>query len=78
MSALGSIDDHMAHGFTQAEAEKLEQLAVRCDAAAMEAAKFGDDQLLELVVEACQHAIDAFTAEVFSKRRLRTLLTELN
>lgn len=79
MSTLGSVHDHMANGgFSLVEAEQLEGLARRCDTAAAEAAKFHDDQLLELVIESCQHAIDAFTAEVFAKRRLRALLAGLN
>jgi hypothetical protein len=78
MSALGTVQDHMAHGFSGAEAEQLETLALRCDVAAAEAAKFGDDQLFDLVMEACQRSIDAFTAGVFARRRLRALRAALN
>jgi hypothetical protein len=61
VSSLGTLGDHVRAGFSQTEAEQLESLALRCDTAAAEAAKFHDDELLQLVMEACQSAIDSFT-----------------
>lgn len=78
MSTLGTIEQHMENGFSRREAERLEALVLRCDAAAEAAAALGDEELTHYVIETAQGCIDALTAAVFVERRVRTLRAMTN
>jgi hypothetical protein len=58
----------MAHGFTQAEAEKLEAVALGCDDAVAEAEVTGDGELVQLMIESGQAMINAVVAQLFIDR----------
>lgn len=65
-------------GFSRNEAERLEALLLRCDLAAETAAKIGDDELIQLVIETAQRCVDALTASMFVERRVRALRATTN
>lgn len=73
MSALGTVQDHMAHGFTQAEAELLETMVRSCERSVEQAQATGDDELVQLVIERGQAIIDSVTAQIFIDRRVSAL-----
>jgi hypothetical protein len=57
MSTIGSIQQHMQRGgFSRVEAERLEQLMLKCDEAAKNADALGDPQLTEYVIATAQAA----------------------
>ena len=68
MTILGTIQDHMAHGFTKAEAEALETVVRGCEHAVEQARAIGDDELVQLVIERGQAMIDSTVAQVFIDR----------
>lgn len=68
MSKLGTIQDHMAHGFTQAQAEALEVVVRCCDRAVAVVKATADDELVQLVIERGHAMIDSTVAQVFIDR----------